>query len=73
MLRRSRKNAPLARSLQAVALITLGLSIVASFSANAAQPNILLLMAEDLSPRIGSFGDPIARTPAIDRLAEQGV
>lgn len=73
MHRRSRRNAPLARSLQAVALITLGLSIVASFSANAAQPNILLLMAEDLSPRIGSFGDPIARTPAIDRLAEQGV
>ena len=30
-------------------------------------------MAEDLSPRIGAFGDPIARTPAIDQLAQEGV
>jgi arylsulfatase A-like enzyme len=37
------------------------------------RPNILLLMAEDLSSRIGSFGDPVAITPNIDALAEQGV
>ncbi|XOV85034.1 MAG: sulfatase-like hydrolase/transferase [bacterium] len=35
-------------------------------------PNILLLIAEDLSPRIGSFGDTLARTPNIDDLAAEG-
>ena len=39
---------------------------------SANKPNILLLVAEDLSPRIGSFGDPLAQTPNIDRLAAQG-
>ncbi len=37
------------------------------------QPDILVLMAEDLSPRIGAFGDGLARTPHIDRLAASGV
>lgn len=37
------------------------------------QPNILLLVAEDLSPRIGAFGDPVAHTPNLDALAEEGV
>lgn len=37
------------------------------------RPNILLLMAEDLSPRIGAFGDKVAVTPNIDKLAQQGV
>ena len=36
-----------------------------------AQPNILVLMAEDLSPRIGAYGDDYAQTPNIDALAEQ--
>jgi arylsulfatase A-like enzyme len=38
----------------------------------AARPNILLLVAEDLSPRIGAFGDDVAHTPHIDRLASEG-
>ncbi|MDP6472722.1 MAG: sulfatase [Pseudomonadales bacterium] len=37
------------------------------------RPNILLLMAEDLSPRVGAWGDSVARTPHIDALAEAGV
>jgi len=36
-------------------------------------PNILLLVAEDMSARVGAFGDPVARTPNLDRLASQGV
>jgi hypothetical protein len=35
-------------------------------------PNILILMAEDMSARAGAFGDPVARTPNLDRLAEVG-
>jgi len=37
------------------------------------KPNILLLVAEDLSSRIASFGDPVAETPNLDKLAASGV
>jgi arylsulfatase A-like enzyme len=37
------------------------------------RPNILLLMAEDMSPRVGAFGDEIAVTPNLDALAAKGV
>ena len=37
------------------------------------RPNILLLMAEDMSPRVGAFGDSIAVTPSLDALAAEGV
>jgi arylsulfatase A-like enzyme len=37
------------------------------------RPNILILMAEDMGPRVGAFGDPVAVTPHIDQLAAQGV
>lgn len=37
------------------------------------RPNILWLSVEDLSPRLGAYGDPIARTPTIDRLATEGM
>lgn len=38
-----------------------------------AQPNILVLMAEDMSARVGAFGDEVAVTPNIDALARDGV
>jgi len=37
-----------------------------------ARPNVLLIMADDLAPRLGNYGAPV-RTPNIDRLARQGV
>jgi arylsulfatase A-like enzyme len=37
------------------------------------RPNIILITAEDLSPRIGAYGDRVAVTPNIDRLAAEGV
>jgi arylsulfatase A-like enzyme len=49
--------------------------LVGSVSAaqSAERPNILLLVAEDLSPRIGAWGDEVARTPNLDQLATQSV
>jgi arylsulfatase A-like enzyme len=47
--------------------------LLVSFPAQAETPNVLLIVAEDLGPRIGAFGDSVAQTPRIDRLAEQGV
>lgn len=37
------------------------------------RPNILWISTEDMSPRIGPYGDPIARTPNLDRLASEGL
>ncbi len=37
------------------------------------QPNILWIVAEDLSPVIPSFGDSTIRTPNLSRLAGEGV
>jgi len=37
------------------------------------RPNILLIVAEDMSDRVGAFEDPLANTPNIDRLATEGV
>ena len=44
-----------------------------AFPASAEPPNIVLIVAEDLSPRIGAFGDSVANTPNLDRLAREGV
>jgi len=37
------------------------------------QPNILWISTEDLSPHFGCYGDKVAKTPNIDRLASQGI
>jgi N-sulfoglucosamine sulfohydrolase len=37
-----------------------------------ARPNILWLSLEDCSPRLGCYGDPVARTPHLDALAAAG-
>jgi arylsulfatase A-like enzyme len=39
----------------------------------ARRPNILWISNEDMGPRLGAYGDPLARTPALDRLAEQSI
>ncbi len=45
---------------------------LAATSQSPLRPNILLLVAEDMSARVGAFGDSVAPTPNLDRLAEQG-
>ena len=37
------------------------------------RPNVLFIVVDDLDCRIACYGDPIAKTPAMDRLAGQGV
>jgi len=37
------------------------------------RPNILWITCEDQMPSLGCFGDPVAMTPNLDKLAAQGV
>lgn len=41
--------------------------------AQKARPNIIWIVAEDLSPHMGCYGDPVVKTPNIDQLAKEGV
>jgi arylsulfatase A-like enzyme len=55
--------------------------VIASFMAACAgpapapppRPNFLWITVEDLSPDLGCYGNSFARTPAVDRLAAEGV
>jgi len=60
-----------------LATILPGAALLALLGAGAAaasqqRPNILVLMAEDMGPRIGAYGDGTAHTPNLDRLAREG-
>lgn len=46
---------------------------VKSAKADSNQPNILWLIAEDMSPYLTSYGDSTVHTPNLDRLAAEGV
>ena len=48
------------------------LSSVISLAAQT-KKNILLIAVDDLKPNIGSYGDLVAKTPNIDRLASRGL
>src|SRR5918998_557629 len=41
--------------------------------ASPARPNILWISNEDMSPHLGAYGDPLARTPVLDRLARESI
>ena len=55
--------------LGAVSLFTVNISAQQSVK----RPNILWISTEDMSPHMGCYGDPVAKTPNIDRLAAQGI
>jgi arylsulfatase A-like enzyme len=38
-----------------------------------ARPNVVWISNEDMSPHLGVYGDAMARTPTLDRLAKQSV
>lgn len=37
------------------------------------RPNVLLILVDDLKPVMGSYGDPVAKTPNLDALAARGM
>src|SRR5688500_7806048 len=61
-------------------LVGLGLALVAALgaavsgaSAQAPRMNVLYLVSDDLNNSLGAYGDPLAKTPNLDRLAAKGV
>ena len=47
--------------------------VQAVFSQQPQKPNVLLIMVDDLKPNLGVYGDTIAVSPNIDRLAADGM
>jgi iduronate 2-sulfatase len=53
-------------------LLPILLALVSSLSA-AEKPNVLLICVDDLKPALGCYGDKLAKTPNLDRLAARGM
>ncbi len=53
-------------------VLTLALSSIA-VAENKTRLNVLLILVDDLKPIAGCYGDPVAKTPNIDALADRGM
>ncbi len=68
-----RKTMPLKGALLGVAsLVVLACGSCAAVD-KSERPNVLLILVDDLRPAIGAYGDPVAITPNLDKLAASGV
>jgi iduronate 2-sulfatase len=47
--------------------------IFTGVAADVRKPNVLLICVDDLKPLLGCYGDPLAKTPNLDRLAGRSV
>ncbi|HEY4259929.1 MAG TPA: sulfatase-like hydrolase/transferase, partial [Schlesneria sp.] len=56
------------RSVGLFAWALMSLSLIAA----AAQRNVVLIVADDLGFQLGCYGDSVAQTPNLDRLAAEG-
>ena len=61
----------------AISFAILGLSSIYSSAENPVtkntRPNILFIAVDDLKPTTGAYGDKLAKTPGMDRLAKEGI
>jgi iduronate 2-sulfatase len=55
------------------ALTLIGLMTNLTSATQVKRPNVLFLISDDLNNFLGCYGDPLAKTPNLDRLATRGV
>ncbi|MFZ4582506.1 MAG: sulfatase-like hydrolase/transferase, partial [Paludibacter sp.] len=58
-------------NLALISLVTLP-SVMQATEVKTRKPNILFIAVDDLKPLIAAYGDKIAKTPGMDRLANEG-
>jgi len=59
--------------LPGLSLLLCALGLSSLLHGAAARPNVLLLAVDDLKPALGTYGDTLAISPNIDRLAARGL
>ncbi|MCC5839393.1 MAG: sulfatase [Opitutales bacterium] len=59
-------------SLQSLGLLALG-TLALPVAGASERPNVLFISIDDLRTTVGAYGDPLAITPNIDRLAREGL
>jgi iduronate 2-sulfatase len=58
---------------QALLLLITTLGLCFDSADASERPNVLLILVDDLKPVIGAYGDPVAKTPNLDRLVSRGM
>ena len=53
--------------------VALAACVAAAGALDTERPNVLFIVSDDLNCLLGCYGDPLAKTPNIDRLAARGV
>lgn len=59
-------------ALRIITAVAVGLSIVCGHVSAAERPNLVLVTADDMGLQLGCYGDTVATTPNMDRLAREG-
>jgi N-sulfoglucosamine sulfohydrolase len=71
--RRAMRDSRISVALVGVVLLMIAGSGPVAAQAGPRRPNILFIVAEDISPLLGTYGTSEVRTPNLDQLAREGV
>ncbi len=60
-------------SLYLLGFIAISLCTLFPAASAAERPNVLMILVDDLKPALGCYGDAVAKTPHLDRMASMGM